>query len=159
MEDLIRSYRETYYTIISAKKRAEETEREYLAGMASDVKYVIEWLETGRQPGNRRGVERRAVYQRTVPIDPIHFQRYLNLNQPLYRRRGYPLTNQDMWQVENVLSVLTPREREVYVLSRGQGLTFQQIASLLGVSRSTVGKLIERAEGKIRRHISSGFSA
>jgi len=49
---------------------ALDKDRELIVGMISSCSYVIEWLETGRRPGNRRGIERRAGYQREVPTDP-----------------------------------------------------------------------------------------
>lgn len=31
--------------------------------MAKDMDLVIEWLETGRQPGTYRGVDKKSIYQ------------------------------------------------------------------------------------------------
>lgn len=156
MEDLIREYREALRRIRKSKrkyppveKRNDEEVYKYrlLEEMERDLEWSLEWMETGRQPGNRRGVERLAAYQRERPIDPIHFQRYAV--QPLYGQEEHTLSNEDMRRVEEALSLLSPLEREVYIMSRGKGLSYREIAGLLGVAKGTVQKMIERAEKKM----------
>lgn len=98
MQNLIKEYRETLRRIRKAKskflpaeKRSDEQVYEYrlLGEMERDLEWSLEWMTTGRQPGNRRGVERLAAYQRERPIDPIHFQRYVM--QPLYKQEEHAL--------------------------------------------------------------------
>lgn len=38
--------------------------------MISALEYTIEWLQNGRQPGARRGADRRDAYKRTILADP-----------------------------------------------------------------------------------------
>ncbi|MNP84003.1 positive control sigma-like factor [compost metagenome] len=42
----------------------------------SDCEFVIEWLNSGRRPGNKRGIERRAGYEREILLDPIRMQAF-----------------------------------------------------------------------------------
>ncbi|KRE56574.1 hypothetical protein [Paenibacillus sp. Soil750] len=39
--------------------------------MIADCDWTIEWLESGRWPGNKRGIERRATYQREKSTMPV----------------------------------------------------------------------------------------
>jgi RNA polymerase sigma-70 factor (ECF subfamily) len=158
VQNLIKEYRETLRRIRKAKskflpaeKRSDEQVYEYrlLGEMERDLEWSLEWMTTGRQPGNRRGVERLAAYQRERPIDPIHFQRYVM--QPLYKQEEHALSDEDMRRVKEALSVLSQLEREVYVMSRGKCLSYAEIAGLLGVAKGTVQKMIERAEKKMAK--------
>ncbi|MDR6880357.1 hypothetical protein [Bacillus sp. 3255] len=38
-----------------------QADRRVINEMVSDCEWTIEWLETGRQPGNKRGIERRSA--------------------------------------------------------------------------------------------------
>lgn len=78
-----------------------ETEKNYLSEMISDVEYVIEWLETGRRPESKRGIERRAAYQREKLIDPIRMQAFV-----FRGTAGSPcnLTEWEKEQLEDALS-------------------------------------------------------
>ncbi|GEB35887.1 hypothetical protein [Brevibacillus parabrevis] len=52
-------------------------ERQLIREMRGDVEWVIEWLESGRRPGNKRGIERRAAYQREKLMDLIRMQAFV----------------------------------------------------------------------------------
>ncbi|MEC1510606.1 Fis family transcriptional regulator [Bacillus velezensis] len=38
--------------------------------MISDIELTLEWLQNGRQPGARRGADRRDAYQKTILPNP-----------------------------------------------------------------------------------------
>ncbi|MEK4509733.1 MULTISPECIES: hypothetical protein [Paenibacillus] len=55
-----------------AYSRADADDKKVIGGregIISELEYVIEWLETGRRPGNKRWIECRAVYQREKLVD------------------------------------------------------------------------------------------
>lgn len=56
-------------------------------GMNSDVNFAIEWTHTGRRPGNKRGVERRAAYLRGKLMDPVRMQSFVSGNNAGRPRR------------------------------------------------------------------------
>lgn len=68
MQDLLQGYKETRRMLKRMHKECqgkyEVTGRQILSSMIREIEWVIEWLETGRRPGNRRGIERRASYQK-----------------------------------------------------------------------------------------------
>jgi RNA polymerase sigma factor (sigma-70 family) len=160
MQDLIRGYKETRRTLKSAYDSRREgekvlddqaiAERQLLSEMIGDVEYVIEWLETGRRPGNKRGVERLAAYQREKPMDPIRMQAFVSRSTA-----GSPanLTEWERQRIEDALCVLSERERECYVLAHGECFSYEAIADMLGITKSSVATHIKRAQAKISERV------
>ncbi|MDM5036157.1 sigma-70 family RNA polymerase sigma factor [Bacillus cereus] len=158
MERLIYEYNQTLCCIRECKADANKEYSKVLSDMESDLVFAIEWMQTGRRPGNRRGIERRAAYQRERTVNPLLIQRYFrSIDADIYEwddhAQEHALGEWEKIKLEDVLSVLTEREKEVYLMSRGYCLTYSEIACYLVVSRSTVQTLIERAEKKIARQV------
>lgn len=76
MEELIKEYKESLKAIKQAKETVEEEELKIYSEMISDLEFALEWMQTVRRPGNRRGIDRRAAYQREKICDPLLIQRY-----------------------------------------------------------------------------------
>lgn len=55
-----------------------QADRRILNEMVADCERTIEWLGSGRRPGNKRGIERRAAYQREKLMDPVRMQAYVS---------------------------------------------------------------------------------
>ncbi|MBW5447451.1 sigma-70 family RNA polymerase sigma factor [Cohnella sp. CFH 77786] len=126
---------------------ALEQDRKWIMEMIASCSYIIEWLETGRMPGNRRGIERRAGYQREVLTDPSRMQA---MQAAARQTESIPSDQEEFRErLERVLGVLTERERDCYVLAHGECFTFAEIAGLLGISKSSVGTYMTRAQRKI----------
>lgn len=162
LNELIEEYNRSLYSIRGAKERANEEERKILSGMASDLEYALEWMQTGRRPGNRRGIERRAAYQRERLFDPLLMQRYFrSADDSIYEwdnhRPEHVISKWEKIQIEKALLVVTKREREIYLMSRGFCLSYGEIANHLSISRSTVQTMIERAEKKINIWVRESF--
>ncbi|MCR8980909.1 sigma factor-like helix-turn-helix DNA-binding protein [Brevibacillus laterosporus] len=164
MQELLKEYKETRKKLKKAYAdlRATETvlddvaesERNYLSEMISDVEYVIEWLETGRRPESKRGIERRAAYEREKPVDPLRMQAFV------YRgTAGSPcnLTEWEKEQLEDALCCLSARERECYILTHGEGFSFEETARFLCISKSSVQTLVTRAQNKIANRVVSSL--
>lgn len=123
-----------------------QADRGIINEMVSDCEWTIEWLESGRRPGNKRGIERRAAYQREKLMDPVRMQAYITKSSA-----GSPanLTDWQRFQIEDALSRLSERERECYVLAHGECFSFSEIAGMLGVSKGSVEVYVSRAQKKI----------
>jgi RNA polymerase sigma-70 factor (ECF subfamily) len=63
----------------------------------------------------------------------------------------------DKLRVDDALSVLSEREKEIYLMSRGYCLPYSQIADYLGITKATVQHNIKRAENKIAGQIHSSL--
>jgi len=132
----------------------EKAEREIIGGMASECEYVHEWLNTGRRPGNKRGIERRSAYQREKLIDPIRMQAFVANSTA-----GSPANLSDMekFQLESALALLSERERECYVMAHGQGFAHSDISIMLNISKNSVKAYIDRAQKKISMETQSSL--
>ena len=56
---------------------------------------------------------------------------------------------------QQAVNALSPQRRTVYLLSREEELSYQQIATKLGISKNTVRNLMSEALQGIREHISN----
>ncbi|RNB72162.1 sigma factor-like helix-turn-helix DNA-binding protein [Brevibacillus panacihumi] len=150
MQDLLQGYIETRRMLKRMRRNCQgehvATDRQLLGEMLGESEWIIEWLETGRMPGNRRGIERRAAYQREKLVDPLRMQAFAARSTA-----GSPsnLTEWELNQIEDALCVLSERERECYVLAHGQGFSHEYIADLLRISKGSVDSYIARAQEKI----------
>lgn len=129
-----------------------ESDMKTLGEMISGVEYSLEWLETGRRPGNKRGVERLAAYQREKPIDPVQLQAYIAKTSSGGAVQSERISDKERERIEFALGELTPRERACYEMVRGNGLPYSEAAELLGIEKSSVQWFIESAEEKLRHH-------
>jgi RNA polymerase sigma-70 factor (ECF subfamily) len=136
----ISSYKHTRQELV------EGPECKYKAWMVSNLDYAIEWLETGRRPGNKRGVERLAAYQREIPTDVI--EKYMQPTPPL--EVGY--TEQEWNHAEFILSMLTDRERECFEMYVVGQSSYREIGELLGINHKTVEENVKRAQNKIKSY-------
>jgi positive control factor len=155
MQNLLLSYKESLSKAKRMIKEASDRDKSLLNGMIRDLQYAIEWMESGRQPGNKRGVERLAAYQRERPFDPLLMQRFFRSQDETYSwddaENENVISSSEQEMIEDALSVLTAKEKEVYLMSRGHCLSYSQIANYLCISSSTVQTMIERAEKKIAK--------
>lgn len=170
MQTLINEYKETLKETIKLHEKADEIntlgkdlrpDKAIIGDIISDLEYALEWMETGNRPGNKRGIERRAAYQRERPFDPLLMQRYFRSQEDTYEWDDHMkedvITSWDKDRIDDALSVLTSREKEIYLMSRGYGLLYKDIARMLGIKISTVKTNIKRAEMKITKQISESL--
>ncbi|MGG0794552.1 sigma factor-like helix-turn-helix DNA-binding protein [Brevibacillus laterosporus] len=160
MQDLLREYEYTKMQL-EAKRRLLKKENtskdelkasdiELLGEMISSVDFIIEWIKTGKLPGMKRGIERRAAYQREVLMDPLTLQSHINRTNA-----GSPanITDSQRSEINEALSKLSKRERDCYTMAHGQGISQYEIATILGLSRTAVDTYIRRAQQKISRYL------
>lgn len=134
----LEQYRETL------DKYEDEIEYDAVTGMISDMKFALEWMKRGRRPGNRRGIEKQNVYQRTALLDTSLFP---SLDLEVQERT---LTDEEKRAIIDILWELSYRERQCYLLHMAQGWSLQEIADELGIAKSTVQQYVDRAKAKIR---------
>lgn len=151
---------ERRYEVASDHKQDNETrsDKEIIKDMITDLEYAIEWMESGRRPGNKRGIERRAAYQRERAFDPLLMQKYFRSTDDIEyewdnSNKEDLISEWDQERIEDALSVLTKREKEIYLMSRGYSIRYKDIAKYLDISISTVKTNIQRAEMKIGQRI------
>ncbi|MED0772644.1 hypothetical protein [Bacillus siamensis] len=64
---MYRLYKDTAEVNLTAE---QINDKKIISSMISDIEFTLEWLQNGRQPGARRGADRRDAYQRTILADP-----------------------------------------------------------------------------------------
>lgn len=112
--------------------------------MIRDLEFVIEWLETGRNPDSRRGIDKREVYtMNPQTIDKI------KIEKPEIEERE--LSQEEKEMIEDALCQLTKRERDIFIMIRVEMLSYEHVAELLGIKKTTVQTHLERAEKKIEK--------
>ncbi|MED1711728.1 sigma-70 family RNA polymerase sigma factor [Bacillus thuringiensis] len=116
-------------------------------GMISDMDYSLDWMKKGRRPGNRRGVDRQSVYQRTALIDMDLFP---SLDLTPSKR---VLSDEEKKKIIDVLLEMSSRERQCYLMHMAQGMSYGQIAEELEISRRTVQQYVERAKKKVKNFV------
>ncbi|URJ46395.1 sigma factor-like helix-turn-helix DNA-binding protein [Paenibacillus polymyxa] len=148
------SYRKARNIASRLYKKADADDKKVISGMVSDCEFVEEWLVTGRRPGNKRGIERRAAYQRERPVDPLRMQAYVQRNTA-----GSPtnLSEGQRFRIEEALRGLSERERECYLMAHGECFSRSAIANMLGISRSSVQSYVESAQKKISEEIKTNL--
>lgn len=132
---------------------ALERDRKLIVEMISSCSYVIEWLETGRRPGNRRGVERLASYQREIPTEPARLPARGKHDEYDLGEREPEEANVLSLKLAAAMRGLTDRERDCYSLAHGQGCSLSEIAELLHISKSSASTYTLRAQRKIAANI------
>lgn len=124
-------------------------DRKQINSMIRDMSYCIDWLKTGKEPGSLRGIDRRSIYQRRVLADMDLFPS-LDIHP-----EDEELTNDDKQAIYNILSSLSVRERQCFILHNAYQLSMSEVGNELNISKSTVQKYIDRAKEKINKRILS----
>lgn len=164
MQDLLEEYKETRR--MCRRMQAEEKEwtdseewgvaasAEFRAKgwgeMASHADYVVRWLETGREPGTTRGIERRAAYQREIPVDPqmFPFDKYMD-----YWVDGDGVAEKDFSMIAAARELLTEKQWEAFEMYHAGMYTYEEIAEVLGISKPAAFYRVKSAKEKLGKHL------
>lgn len=153
MRDILEQYKKTRRHCRKMAEKSETTEdRTQWNAMGNHADFVIQWLETGRQPGSMRGIERRSVYDRTILVDPTDEKNQLLSYNPFDDMPGEKTAEEKEKEgalVDAILSSLTDRERDIYEMRHVRRMKRREIAEELGVTLGTVSRHLTRAEEKI----------
>jgi positive control factor len=150
--ELVEEYKLTLKQTRNLLECVKDEDKEIVKGIISDLEYSIEWLSTGRRPGNRRGAEQS--------YDPLTFERnygdYSNDPGTLIDRKKETrkvILQHDRKHMRDALNLCTRREKLVFILSHVKLLSLQEIADKLSVSKSTIQTTLTRAEKKISKQL------
>ncbi|MFE7378525.1 sigma-70 family RNA polymerase sigma factor [Bacillus cereus] len=161
MDDLIKEYNKTLKQLIEAKKIAVEKDIKIINGMINEIEGALKWMRTGKEPGVKRGIERRAIYQREKKVNPLLMQKYLRSTETQYEwdqeKKESVITTWERTKLEDALSTLTEKEKEIFVMYKGSMFTQEEIAKMKGVTRSTVQQILRRSDKKISKQLSESL--
>lgn len=154
MRILIAEYRKSLRLVNKMKRELERKENptlrdkedlEVISGVISDLEFSLEWMISGRNPDARRGADRRGAYLTDpylLDVLPV---------VPFYKEISQETDGLSNDIIEDALCTLTKREKEIFIMIKAEGLTYEYTAELLGVKKSTVQTHLERAEKKIEK--------
>ncbi|MFS3913465.1 sigma factor-like helix-turn-helix DNA-binding protein [Bacillus australimaris] len=150
MNELILEYKRALKDTKRRYEQLEETDpnRKIFSAMINDLEYVVKWLSTGRQPEAKRAIDRRSVYQRTVFASPEVLEALAN-DYKIVKESPRTVSEEDKRLIEYALSTLTQKQKVMYLSHVADGNSLDKIASLIGVSKGTVQKTVDRAKKKI----------
>lgn len=119
--------------------------------MIDEMDFVLQWLETGRDPSNYRGADKKGVYQyksfHSMDLIPDITEQLDEGPKHLY------ISPEEKIIMANIFAALSLRERQCFIMHEGAKLSMMKIATELGVSKSMVQQSIRRAKNKIKLHV------
>lgn len=142
LDDLLREYRISLNLAKKLREEVREEDKKTVSGMISNLQYAFDWLKTGREPGNRRGIERWAGYQREVLVGEVLTLDLIISHQGNAQEIPADPFDEDpyfMARVEDMLAVLSKNQREVCFQGIMNSNDPEDIAKTLGITRNSVG--------------------
>ncbi|SHF35071.1 RNA polymerase sigma-70 factor, ECF subfamily [Seinonella peptonophila] len=158
MKDLVKEYAHSLRKVrqaiksleLSTKNTRDDAQLKILRNMERDLVYTIHLMK--RQIcASKRDLSRRSKSQREIPTDPNKMDYYSYME--VFKEPICSVTDNDRLKLFRVLQILSPHEKEVYILRNGQGFLHKEIASFLGVTEWNVQQTLKRAEQKIKRRV------
>ncbi|MCG5104435.1 sigma-70 family RNA polymerase sigma factor [Oceanobacillus alkalisoli] len=125
----------------------DQQDKTHINSMIDSMTYSIDWMRTGRQPDMYRGVDKkdkyRAKFYDDMDILPDINEELRKEREPLY------MSQEQRMALIQLFRNFSDRERQCYVMHTAEGLSMQQIADKLGLSKWTVRTYINRAKEKV----------
>ncbi|TGA95535.1 sigma-70 family RNA polymerase sigma factor [Sporolactobacillus shoreae] len=134
--------------------QADKVEREAVNRLISNLSYSLSWMRSGKEPGNRKDWGSRSSYQMTTFEPDMDLYPCLDLLPD-----PEPLDAEDKQRIVDALMTLSIRERQVFILAEGYGLSQRQIAAELNLSRRRVQDCIKSSKEKFKNASTSRPSA
>ena len=158
MIDLRADYEKALRDIVEKRKTADSTDDALYSGMESDLRYALEWMKTGKKPGQVRGIERQSGEYRELCVDPLKMQRYFrSTDSTSYswddHHQEDVVGRSDKETLDFALSTLTKHQREIYMLVRGNAFTYSQAGAIMGLKKSAIQSAIDLADAKIAKKL------
>lgn len=126
----------------------DKEDKRQINSMIKDMSYAMDWMRTGRRPGNLRGIDKRSAYQKRVLLD---MEMFPSLDIEPEERT---LHEEEKRALHDILIELSHRERQCYLLHMANGHSMSQVSEILGIKKSSVQTFIQRAKKKISCHAS-----
>jgi len=133
--------------ILNPEVMEEKEDRKHINSMINSMSFSIDWMKTGRRPGNMRGIDRRSAYQRRALLDMDMFP---SLELDTEER---VLQESEKQALIEILTDLSHRERQCFLLYYYNSMSMREIADELGIKKPSVQKFIERAKNKVKAKV------
>lgn len=147
-DELIPQYKEGRKELRAMNRdNVDLLDRAKINGAIDSMGFSIEWMETGRQPGVFRGIDKRDAYRskqyEDMDIIPDITEQLRMEREPLY------MDQEQRQALMKLFRNFSDRERQCYIMYEAEELSMQQIADHLDVTKATVQSYISRARKKV----------
>lgn len=119
--------------------------------MIESMNFSMEWLETGRQPGTFKGIDKKSIYQHqsfsNMDFIPDITEQLEEGPKQLY------MTAEEKIILADIFASLSLRERQCFILHEAGGISMGKIADELGITKSSVQYYIRHARNKVKERI------
>lgn len=119
--------------------------------MIDSMAFSMDWMETGRQPGTYKGVDKRRIYQRqsfaSMDFIPDITEQLEEGPKQLY------MTQEEKMILADIFASFSLRERQCYILHEAAGVSMGKIAEEIGVTKSSVQYYIRQARNKVKQRM------
>lgn len=164
-DESLAALHETQKRVTNQDKRLQErdepifhkplkSKKEILNSMERSMVFAMDWMENGRNPDLKRGVDKHAVYQRqffeSLDVIPDIAEQVYSVDPKEVR-----MTEEQKQQLAKIFASWSRRERDCFIARTVEQMTYQQIADKLGIGRSTVQSYVERAKKKMEAVLKS----
>lgn len=126
---------------------SEERKKSIWASMSRSLTDGIVFMETGRFPATDPDKKNKA--RRTIRAD----EQYMSILalESACEEPEKEIGECDRKMLEELLTDLTVREKEIYLLVNQSLIEASEVAAMLGIKKTTVERNIERAKAKIQK--------
>ncbi|RKD75221.1 RNA polymerase sigma-70 factor (ECF subfamily) [Sinobaca qinghaiensis] len=152
-DQLIEEYRENKRSLqqltntYGTKNPQDKEDKSKVNSMIDSMAFAIKWMETGRQPGLFRGIDKRGIYQQ-IELEEAYM--ILDIVEQIdINDKEIHLSDEQKQTLLQIFSNLSIRERQCYLMHVAEGLSMSRIANEIGISKRTVQQYIERAKQKV----------
>lgn len=127
----------------------DRMDKSQINSMIDSMTYSIDWMETGRQPDNYRGIDKKNAYRPmqydAMEIIPDITEQLEKEREPLYMDR------EQRQALIQLFRNFSDRERQCFIMYEAEQLSMGKIADKLGISKGTVQTYIKRAKEKVEQ--------
>ena len=139
---------------LDSENPAHAEDLKAINSMIDSMTFSLDWMESGRQPGTYRGMDKQRQYQRQFfesveTIPDIIEQLNIDIND-----RKLEIETEQKIMLTDLFVSMSHRERECFILHCGHGMSMGNIAQKIGVSKATVQSYINRARKKVEEIVS-----
>lgn len=167
-DESLAALHETQKRVTNQDKRLQECEqpifhkplkskKEILNSMERSMVFAMDWMENGRNPDLKRGVDKHAVYQRqffeSLDVIPDIAEQVYSVDL-----KELQMTEEQKKQLAKIFASWSHRERYCFIANTVEGKSFQKIADELKISKGTVQSYIQRARTKLAENIQKKIS-
>lgn len=160
MTELIEQYKRTRKALKLALERALDIDEEYrtpaddadivnLRGMIQNMDFSIRYMEQSHYPDPLHSISRWATTKREILLEPDKLNRMFGdtVIIPCFADEEDDTT--DSWNTINeYLDLLSPREKECFLLIYEQRYAWREAADLIGIAHGRINNIMYRVRKK-----------